>query len=221
MRASAPAPAPAPAAADSAGVAGPRRLDYEVIRELVAPGSRILDVGCGDGALMALLAETHGVRACGIELSQKGVNDAVSLGLSVIQGDADTDLAAYPDRAFDYVILSQTLQATRDPKQVLENLLRIGKRCVVSFPNFGFWRVRLKLLVNGRMPKTRLLPEPWWATANIHFCTIRDFVVLCEEMGVEVERAIALDTAGQRIPFNAPWWFWNLLGEQAVFLLRR
>ncbi|MEM8552234.1 MAG: methionine biosynthesis protein MetW [Pseudomonadota bacterium] len=198
-----------------------RRVDYEVIRDLVEPGSRILDVGCGDGALMALLERVHGVRASGIELSQSGVNRAVAMGLSVIQGDADTDLDAYPDDAFDYVILSQTIQATRDPKHVLENLLRIGRSCIVSFPNFGFWKLRLQLLVEGRMPTTGLLPDPWWATSNIHFCTIRDFVALCDEMGVELEKAIALNTGGQRIPLNAPWWFWNLLGEQAVFLLRR
>jgi len=199
-----------------------RRVDFDVIRELVAPGSRILDVGCGDGALMALLEGTHSVRASGIELSQEGVNEAVSLGLSVIQGDADTDLGDYPDKAFDYVILSQTLQATRDPRRVLDNLLRIGQRCVVSFPNFGFWKMRLQLLAQGRMPRTDLLPEPWWATSNIHFCTIRDFVELCDALGdVQLERAIALNTWGQRIPFNAPWWFWNLFGEQAVFLLRR
>lgn len=209
------------AAFDGAASPPATRVDYEVVRELVAPGSRILDVGCGDGALMALLEGTHQVQASGIELSQEGVNEAVALGLSVIQGDADTDLDAYPDDAFDYVILSQTLQATRDPRRVLQNLLRIGRHCVVSFPNFGFWRVRLALLVQGRMPMTGLLPDPWWATSNIHFCTIRDFVALCEEMGVEVERAIALNTWGQRIPFNAPWWFWNLFGEQAVFLLRR
>ncbi|MEM8853651.1 MAG: methionine biosynthesis protein MetW [Pseudomonadota bacterium] len=200
---------------------GKPRLDFEVIRELVDPGSRILDVGCGDGMLMALLEGTHGVRASGIELSQSGVNEAVAIGLSVIQGDADTDLDDYPDDSFDYVVLSQTLQATRDPKRVLENLLRIGRNCVVSFPNFGFWRVRWQLMVGGRMPSTGLLPDPWYSTANIHFCTIRDFVVLCEEMGVDVVRAIALNRAGKRIPFNAPWWFWNLFGEQAVFLLRR
>lgn len=201
--------------------AASRRVDYEVVRDLVEPGSRILDVGCGDGALMKLLEEVHRVRASGIELSQAGVHEAVALGLSVIQGDADTDLEDYPDDAFDYVILSQTLQATQNPRRVLENLLRIGKRSIVSFPNFGFWRVRLSLMVNGTMPQTGLLPDPWWATRNIHFCTIRDFVALCEEMGVTVEKAIALDIWGKRIPLNAPWWFWNLLGEQAVFLLRR
>lgn len=197
------------------------RVDYDVIRELVEPGSRILDVGCGDGTLMAMLQESHGVRASGIELSQKGVNDAVALGLSVVQGDADTDLDAYPDNAFDYVILSQTLQATRDPKRVLENLLRIGDRGIVSFPNFGYWRVRLQLLVNGQMPNTGLLPDHWWSTANIHFCTIRDFVNLCDDMGVDLKRSIALNTNGQRITLNAPWWFWNLFGEQGVFLLQR
>ncbi len=198
-----------------------RRVDYEVIRELVEPGSRILDVGCGDGALMTMLQEWHGVRASGIELSQKGVNDAVARGLSVVQGDADTDLDAYPDNAFDYVILSQTLQATRDPKRVLENLLRIGERSIVSFPNFGYWRLRLQLLVHGQMPRTGLLPDPWWSTSNIHFCTIRDFVALCDDMDVDLLRSIALNTSGQRIPLNAPWWFWNLFGEQAVFLLHR
>ncbi|MEM0908256.1 MAG: methionine biosynthesis protein MetW [Pseudomonadota bacterium] len=198
-----------------------RRVDHEVIGELISPGSRILDVGCGDGRLIALLEEHHGVRASGIELSQAGVNDAVALGLSVIQGDADTDLDDYPDKAFDYVILSRTLQATRDPKRVLENLLRIGEHCIVSFPNFGYWRIRLALLARGEMPMTGLLPDPWWATPNIHFCTIRDFVSLCALTGADVERAIALNTSGKRIPFNAPWWFWNLFGEQAVFLLRR
>ncbi|MEM7696438.1 MAG: methionine biosynthesis protein MetW [Pseudomonadota bacterium] len=203
------------------GPAAAHRVDYQVIGDLVEPGSRILDVGCGDGALMALLEAREGVRASGIELSQKGVNEAVALGLSVIQGDADTDLDAYPDDAFDYVILSQTLQATRDPSAVLANLLRIGRRGIVSFPNFGFWRIRLQLLVNGTMPSTGLLPDPWWATDNIHFCTIRDFVSLCDHSGIVVEKAIALNAGGKRIPFNAPWWFWNLLGEQAVFVLRR
>lgn len=197
------------------------RVDYEVVRELIAKDSRILDVGCGDGQLMALLESTHGVRASGIELSQSGVNECVALGLSVIQGDADADLSAYPDNAFDYVIMSRTLQATRDPKRVLEELLRIGRHCVVSLPNFGFWRIRFGLLLGGRMPTTSLLPDEWYATSNIHFCTIRDFVELCAEMGVEVERAIALNSAGKRIPLKAPWWFWNLFGEQAVFLLRR
>ncbi|MEM9972470.1 MAG: methionine biosynthesis protein MetW [Pseudomonadota bacterium] len=197
------------------------RVDYDVIAGLIAPNSRILDVGCGDGGLMALLKERHGVRASGIELSPENVAKAVARGLSVVQGDADTDLSAYPDNAFDYVILSQTLQATRNPKAVLENLLRIGKRGIVSFPNFGHWTVRTQLLLRGRMPNTGMLPDPWWATQNIHFCTIRDFVELCETMDVDLQRAIAMNRRGRRVTFNAPWWFWNLLGEQAVFLLSK
>ncbi|MGX1098310.1 methionine biosynthesis protein MetW [Amorphus sp. MBR-141] len=197
------------------------RFDLEVVADLVEPGSRVLDVGCGDGGLMELLATRKGVDARGIELSQAGVNECVARGLSVIQGDADADLFGYLDDSFDYVILSQTLQATRDPKSVLQNLLRIGGKTIISFPNFGHWRMRLQLLFQGRMPVTPHLPEPWYVTPNIHFCTIRDFVALCEELDATVEQAIALNGVGSRMPISAPWWFWNLFGEQAVFLLHR
>jgi methionine biosynthesis protein MetW len=137
------------------------------------------------------------------------------------QGDADTDLVNYPDDAFDYVILSQTLQATRQPKVVLENLLRIGRRAVVSFPNFGFWKMRLQLLVGGHMPRTENLPATWYDTPNIHFCTIKDFVQLCDEINVKMERAVALDLYGRPVPLTLPWWVWNMFGEQGVFLLSR
>ncbi|MDQ0317088.1 methionine biosynthesis protein MetW [Amorphus orientalis] len=197
------------------------RFDLEVVASLVAPGSRVLDVGCGDGELMERLALDKGVDARGIELSQTGVNECVARGLSVIQGDADADLDAYLDESFDYVILSQTLQATRDPKTVLQNLLRIGSYAIVSFPNFGHWRMRMQLLFQGRMPITPHLPEPWYATPNIHFCTIRDFVSLCEELDATVQEAIALNATGGRMPIRAPWWFWNMFGQQAVFLLHR
>lgn len=197
------------------------RVDLKLIAGLIAPGSRVLDVGCGEGDLLALLERMRGVDARGLEISQDGVHAAVARGLSVIQGDADTDLSAYPDRAFDYVILSQTLQATRNPRDVLENLLRIGERCVVSFPNFGFWRMRLKLLFGGRMPKTGLLPDPWWGTKNIHFCTIRDFAALAEEIDAKIVLAYALDARGRKLSFKAPWWFWNLFGEQAIFVLEK
>ena len=195
------------------------RVDHLVIAELVEPGVRVLDVGCGDGGLLSLLETTRGVDGRGIEISQKGVNESVARGLSVIQGNADTDLVDYPDNAFDYVILSQTLQATHRPRDVIEQMLRIGDKAIVSFPNFGHWRMRGMLTLNGRMPVTRNLPQAWYETQNIHFCTIRDFIDLCDEMGAHIERGVALNGSGQRIALNAPWWFWNLFGQQAVFLL--
>lgn len=197
------------------------RVDLAVVAAMVARGSRVLDVGCGDGALLQLLAEQKQVDGRGIELSQRGVNDCVAKGLSVIQGDADTDLADYPTDGFDYVILSQTLQATHHPRKVLVNMLRIGRRAIVSFPNYGHWRVRLSLLFKGRMPLTPTLAHSWYDTPNIHLCTIKDFVELVEEIGAKIERGVALDHSGAPIRVNAPWWVWNLLGAQAVFLLER
>jgi methionine biosynthesis protein MetW len=145
----------------------------------------------------------------------------VAKGLSVIQGDADFDLADYPDDSFDYVILSLTLQATRNPRRVLEQMLRIGKRAVDSFPNFGYWRIRLQIMFAGRMPITENLPLAWYETPNIHFCTIRDFVALVDEVDAQIDRAVALNNSGAPMRVSAPWWVWNLFGEQAVFLLER
>lgn len=197
------------------------RVDFDVIVSMIEPGARVLDVGCEDGALLERLEQELGVDGRGLELSQRGVNACVARGLSVIQGDADTDLVYYPDKSFDYVILSQTLQAMRNPRTVLNELLRIGKRVIVSFPNFGYINVRLQLLFKGRMPVTRHLPMAWYDTPNIHFCTIRDFINLCDELGARVEKATALDGNGDRIRFSMPWWFWNIFGQQAVFMLRR
>jgi methionine biosynthesis protein MetW len=196
------------------------RADLQLIADMIEPGARVLDIGCGDGSLLEHLVYVKQVTGRGIELSQEGVNACVSLGLSVIQGDADRDLVDFPAGAFDYAILSQTLQATHDPRHVLEQLVRIGRRAIVSFPNFGHWRSRLYLLCRGRMPVTEALPASWYETPNIHFCTIRDFSALCEEVGVTVERALSLDVQGRAAPVQSLH-LANLLGQSALFLLRK
>lgn len=192
------------------------RADLAVIAANVAPGSRVLDVGCGDGALMAALRDERQVDARGLELDAGNVAECVARGLSVMQGDADADLADYADASFDYAILSQTLQTTKRPDRVLEELLRIGRRAFVSFPNFAHWQVRLSLLWGGRMPVTRLLPVAWYATENIHHVTIDDFRALIAERGIEVEQAWFL--AGDRQIGAAAA---NFRAEHAVFLLSR
>ncbi|PVX28434.1 MULTISPECIES: methionine biosynthesis protein MetW [Sphingomonas] len=191
------------------------RPDLAIIASHVNRGARILDVGCGDGALMAALRDQHGCDARGLELDPVNVAAAVGQGLSVIQGDADTDLADYPDDSFDYAILSQTLQTTRRPDWVLEQLLRIGRHAFVSFPNFAHWRVRASLLFGGRMPVTRLLPIAWYATPNIHHVTVDDFRALVKERGIAIEGAWFLSGDQQTGSGMA-----NLLAEHAVFLLR-
>lgn len=196
------------------------RADHLLIAEMVSPGSRVLDVGCGDGALLQLLAATKAVDGRGIEISRERVNACVAQGLSVIQGDADRDLFDYPDRAFDYAILSLTIQATRQPRIVLENLLRIGRRAIVSFPNFGHWEIRMQLLVAGRMPTTKNLPEPWYVSPDAHLCTILDFVDLCRLVDANVEQAVAFNSKGRRLPIRHSIRLQNLFGEKAVFLLK-
>ncbi|UYY57381.1 methionine biosynthesis protein MetW [Sphingomonas sp. S2-65] len=192
------------------------RPDLSIIAANVEPRSRVLDVGCGDGALMAALRDRHGCDARGLELDAGDVAAAMGRGLSVIQGDADVDLADYPNDSFDYAILSQTLQTTRRPDQVLEELLRIGRRAFVSFPNFAHWRVRTSLLFGGRMPVTRLLPIEWYATPNIHHVTIDDFRAFLKGRGIVVEGCWFL--SGDQRTGSA---MANLFAEHAVFLLRR
>ncbi|HYC02787.1 MAG TPA: methionine biosynthesis protein MetW [Azospirillaceae bacterium] len=197
------------------------RPDLRRIADMIEPGARVLDVGCGDGELLEHLVYERRVDGRGVELSMDGVRACVSRGLSVIQGDADTDLADYPDDGFDYVVLSQTLQATRDPRGVLRHLVRIGRRAIVSFPNFGYWRLRWQLMSRGRMPVTDHLGFQWWETPNIHFCTIADFNALSRDLGLVVERSVILDRGGAPVPARADSWLANWVGEQGVFLLRR
>jgi methionine biosynthesis protein MetW len=195
------------------------------IAAMIRPGARVLDVGCGDGALLEHL-KTKDVDGRGIEISQANVNACVARGLAVVQGDADTDLVDYPAQVFDAVILSQTIQATEKPRVVMEHLLRIGRRVAISLPNFGYWKVRLSLLTGGRMPRTHTLDYSWWATPNIHLCTLADFVDLTRECGASIVEAHALNDNGTTAQMNpasltngilGP----NLFAQGGVFLLKK
>jgi len=199
----------------------PLRPDLRLIADMIEPETRVLDIGCGDGALLAHLAEEKNVDARGIELSQDGVNACVARGLSVIQGDADMDLDDYPDAAFDFVVLGQTLQATRNPKAVLENLVRIGRHAVVSFVNYGHWRTRLSLLLGGRMPVATGSGYGWYDSPDIHQCSVLDFVELCEALGLTVERSVSLSRHDRIREIQTAGVLSNLRGQQAIFLLTR
>jgi len=196
------------------------RADLKIIADLVPGGSKVLDIGCGDGELLAWLSAKKNVDGRGLELSQAGVNASIARGLSVVQGDADTDLYHYPDYIYDYVILSQTLQTMRDPKAVLANLVRIGRHAIVSVPNFGYWKSRLYLLFKGRMPVTKTLAYQWYDTPNIHFCTLSDFVELCEAMRISIKQRVYVDQWGIPSSFQGKGMFANLFGEQGIFMLR-
>jgi methionine biosynthesis protein MetW len=191
------------------------RSDYAIIGEIVEPGAKVLDLGCGDGELLQWLAENKAVDARGVELSGAKVQRAIGRGVSVYQGDIDQGLADYPDQAFDYIILSQTLQETRRPLQVLREMLRVGRRAIVAFPNFGHWSVRLNMLMSGRAPKTRLFPHDWYDSPNIHFLTVDDFEQLARQEGLAIERRYFL--AGHKRVAALP----NLRAEVAVFLVRK
>ncbi len=204
---------------EEARIAFNNRYDLSLIAEHVETGARVLDVGSGNGDLLELLEQTRNADARGIEISQSGVNACVARGLSVIQGDADTDLIDYPDQAFDVAILSQTIQATKAPDLLLEQLLRISEKVIVSFPNFGHWKVRLGLMLTGRMPVTKSLNYKWYDTPNIHLCTIKDFRNLCDSLNTEILHAYTIDEKGHRMNIRGAGRFSNLFGESAVFII--
>jgi len=208
-------------------VEGPLALrpDLAAIAAMIRPGARVLDVGCGDGALLEHL-KAKNVDGRGIEISQANVNACVARGLAVVQGDADSDLVDYPAQVFDAVILSQTIQATEKPRVVMEHLLRIGRRVAISLPNFGYWKIRLSLLTGGRMPRTRALDYSWWATPNIHLCTLADFVDLTRECGATIVEAHSLNdngTTSSMKPESLTHGYMgpNLFAQGGVFLLKK
>jgi methionine biosynthesis protein MetW len=195
--------------------------DFREILRLVRPGARVLDVGCGEGELLELLTREKRVDGQGLEISQEGVAACLARGLAVVQGDGDRDLDHFPTRAFDYAILSKTLQQMRAPRHVLSELLRIADQAIVSVPNFGHWRMRVSLLTRGRMPETRVLPDPWWATPNIHLCTMRDFTDLCRELDLRIDACAALSDGKPARSIDPDGLLENWRSESALFLLSR
>ncbi len=189
------------------------RPDFKIIAEIIQPGTKVLDLGCGEGLLLAWLAANKKVLARGVEIEASNVRKAIARGVSAYQGDIDEGLADYPDKAFDYVILSQTLQETRAPLQVLTEMLRVGRKAIISFPNFGHWTVRMAMLFSGQAPKTDLFPYDWYDSPNIHFLSINDFEDLCRKNGFPIERRYFL--SGEK-KVN---WLPNLRGQTAVFLV--
>jgi methionine biosynthesis protein MetW len=191
------------------------RSDYAIISELIEPGTKVLDLGCGEGELLAWLAESKHVDARGVEISGARVQRAIARGVSVFHGDIEEALSDLPDHAFDYVILSQTLQETREPLRIVKDMLRVGQRAIIAFPNFGHWTVRMNHLFTGRAPRTKIFPHEWYDSPNIHVLTVHDFEWLARAQGWTVERRIFLQ--GQRRVTVYP----NLMAEVAVFLIRR
>ena len=196
------------------------RTDLELITSLVDKEARILDVGCGNGELLKSLKNKKNVKGQGLELKQESENKCVAKGLSAIQGNADSDLSLYPDQSFDCVILSQTIQATNNPKNILIELIRIGRKAIISIPNFGYWKVRLGFATYGKMPITEKLSNNWYDTPNIHLCSILDFVDLCRELNIKIEKTIVLNSNNIKSFNGAPNSWSNFFGEEAIFLIK-
>jgi methionine biosynthesis protein MetW len=194
-----------------------RRLDYELIESMVPAGSRVLDLGCGDGQLLADLARNKGCEGRGIEIDEQAVLACIQRGVAVYHGDMLEGMAYYHDRSFDVVILSQTLQQASDPVRVMQEMLRVGERAIISFPNFGYWRVRLQLLLDGRMPETDQLPYAWYNTPNVHLCTVADFRALCDQLGLEQSQEIFVVPPARQIGGLVANW----RAELAIYQIRR
>ena len=195
------------------------RKDWKLIETLIEENRKILDIGCGDGKLMEQLENNLNSITHGIELNRELALDAIARGFNVIHGDAENDLSQYSNRSFDYVILSQTLQAMMKPKEILSELLRIGSKAIVSFPNFGHWKIRFQLLISGRMPVTESLPYTWYDTPNIHFFTIKDFLKLCHDMNIVIEKSIGLTSKGKQFDISESISGVNFFTHEAIFLL--
>ena len=195
------------------------KKEFKVIADLLPNKTRVLDIGCGDGSLMSLLNEEKHIEVRGLELNQENVQECIHKGLPVIQGNAETELHQFPDKSFDYVVLSQTLQAFYEPEKVLRNLLRIGKSVVISIPNFGFWKVRIKLLFFGEMPVTKTLPNTWYNTPNLHMCTIKDLFNFCDEKKINIKKAVGVNENKTSIIKKSNLEIKNLFSKVGIFLI--
>ena len=195
------------------------RKDWDLIESLIKENSRILDIGCGKGDLIEQLEKNLRAQVHGIEKSQKMALKGIANGLNITHGDAEIDLSQYANQSFDYVILSQTLQAMMEPKKILKELLRVGSKAIVSFPNFGHWKIRIQLLFQGKMPITEGLPYTWYDAPNIHFFTLKDFENLCKEMNIIIEKSIGLTNKGKQFSINSSLLPANLITHEAIFLL--
>ena len=195
------------------------KQEFKIISNLINKNTRVLDVGCGDGTLMEYLKDIKKIDIRGIEISKNNVQKCLSKGLTVIEGDAEKDLLQFPDSSFDFVILSQTLQAFLNPEIVIKELLRVGKKAIVTIPNFGFWKVRLHLLIKGTMPITKNLPDEWYNTPNLHMCTIKDFYNFCENRKIKLDKSLALHnekiSSINKLNLNTK----NLSAELGIFLI--
>ena len=197
------------------------KQEFQIIANLVEKNTKILDVGCGDGTLMEFLKNNKEINIRGIELSKNKVQKCIGKGLTVIEGDAEKDLGQFPDESFDFVILSQTLQAFLNPEKVISELLRVGKKAIVTIPNFGYWKVRLHLLTKGTMPITRTLPDEWYNTPNLHMCTIKDFFNFCKDRKINLYKSIALQNLRSSKITNTNIELKNLTAVLGIFLLEK